>query len=127
MSASRYSKQNIQSALYGGVMMPLPNSWFLGLHSEDPTVDGTVGELTGFGYRRALFTPNQPLYPDYIVTNEGSILFTATGGDWIQASFFSVWDGSGNMLDYQAMPIPFAVLDGNSLIVEPNELVIEQI
>ncbi len=129
MSASTYSKGNIQQSMYNGIPMPLPIRWYLGLHSEDPTADGTIGELTDFGYIRRAFTPTPAVAPDFNIYNDDSILFTATGGDWVEATYFSVWDDDkdGNMLDYQAITEPITLVDGNSFVVNPNDLLIEQL
>ncbi len=129
MSASTYSKGNIQQSMYNGIPMPMPTGWYLGLHSEDPTADGTIGELTGLGYIRKAFTPTTGITPDFDINNVDSILFTATGGDWVEATYFSVWDAedAGNMLDYQAITTPITLTDGNSFVVNPNDLLIEQL
>ncbi len=128
MSASTYTIENIQKALYGGVVFPLPSGYYLGLHSASPTGSGTVGELSGNGYVRKVFTATVGVSPAFESSNVGNILFTADGGDWVEATYFSVWDAEsgGNMLDYSAIGVPFTLLDTKNIIVNPGGLTMNQ-
>ncbi len=129
MSASTYTIENIQKSLYSGVAFPLPAGYYLGLHSGDPTAAGTALEFTGNGYVRVAFTATVGAGPIFTATNDDNILFTASGGDWSEATYFSVWDdeNAGNMLDYSAIGVPFINLDGESSIVNTGDLTINQV
>ncbi len=128
MSASTYTTENIQKAIYGGTVYPLPSSYYLGLHSGDPTASGTALEFVGNGYVRKMFTPTIGVTPGFISTNDASILFTADGGDWSEATYFSVWDAEagGNMLDYSSIGVPFTLLDTKNVIVNAGDLTMNQ-
>ncbi len=129
MSASTYTIENIQKALYGGVAFPLPSGYYLGLHSGDPTPSVGANELSGNGYVRQVFTAVVGSAPAYESSNTENILFTADGGDWVEATYFSVWDtlSGGNMLDFSSIGSPVTLLDTKSFIVNPGDLTMNQV
>ncbi len=128
MSASNYTIENIQKALYDGTAFPLPAGHFLGLHSGDPTGTGLSLEFSGNGYAREAFNPAIGASPTFIASNDAGVLFTADGGDWLEATYFSVWDSlsGGNMLDYSSIGVPFTLLDTKSVIVNAGDLTMNQ-
>lgn len=127
MAASTWSKEQIQKALYANTVITKPTAWYLALHSADPTDACTVGELSGNGYIRKAFTPLIGADP-FVVSNTGAVTFTASGGDWAEATHFSVWSAEtgGNPLDHGPLDAARTILDGGSLIVPAEDLDIEQ-
>jgi len=98
--------------------MTSPATLALALHSGDPTETGGGNELANSnGYARQAMTFAAASGGTKATSN--AQVFTASGGDWSQATYVSIWDsatyGAGNCLFYGAMSVAKTVQDGDSL------------
>lgn len=93
-----------------------PTTVYVALHSADPTDDGSGAELAvANNYARIAMAFDAP--SNGVTQNTALVTFTATGGDWLSATHFAVWDASvaGNMLFYGALDTARLATDGDSL------------
>lgn len=102
--------------LLTGVAVTRPTSWFVALHTADPTETGATGELSGNGYARqsAAFTEDT----NGLVDNDSDIVFGPnTGSNWGTVTHVSIWDAvsGGNCLFKGALTSSVAIAVNDSL------------
>ena len=112
---SEYVRKSVIESLYNGVAFPsLPSSWYVSLHTVEPTLTGGNELPATNGYARIVWTPlADGGTPDYIVVNNGNVEFApATGGPWSEVTYFGIWDAvtAGNFLGYGILTTARTVL-----------------
>lgn len=86
-----YGNAILNSLCNAAAFTPPVGELFVGLHTADPTVTGTVGELSGNGYARVAASFGAAASKS--CANDAAVTFAAaTGSDWAEATHFSVWD-----------------------------------
>ena len=96
---TNYAESAVIKWLMTNAAVTRPTSWFVALHTADPTETGAVGELSGNGYARqsAVFSEDT----NGLVDNDGIITFgPCTTVNWGNVTHISVWDAvsAGNCL-----------------------------
>lgn len=117
---SNYAENLVLSWLFTSGSTSRPTSWFVALHSQNPTEIGNVGELSSNGYARQAcsFTlaGNQ-------VSNSGVITFGPnTSVNWGSVSHLSIWDADGNCLAYGPLDAAISINVGDSLTIAAGSL-----
>jgi len=84
---------------------------YASLHSGDSGLAG-ANELSGSGYAREAPTFGAPA--GQATDNTGLITFDTASGDWLEATYFGLWDALtvGNFLGGAALTTPRTVLSG---------------
>lgn len=80
-----------------------PNAFYAALHSGFPGSAGASNELSGNGYARTQFTPERS---SRIIRNTAAVDFpAASGANWSEALFASVWSASSAGTCYLTGPL----------------------
>lgn len=121
-AASTFARNESLKYLYTTETMGTrPTGWTVRLHSADPTVDGSVGAITGSGYadQSVTFTRtgNQ-------VANNNAITFPTVTTAPYTVSWFSVWDNNGNMLSRIQAAIPKTYAVGDAATFAIGEIIV---
>jgi len=102
-----------------------PTSWYVALHTGDPTADGSTNELTDANYVRqsATFTASQATL--WQVANDADVVFPAADAAYT-ATYVTVWDAAtgGNMLARMQLPLSRSISAGGVFSIPAGELVI---
>ena len=114
-SLSEYVRKSVIESLYNGIAFPtLPSTWYVSLHTLEPTLTGGNEHPTTNDYARMAFTPSlDDGSPDYMVSNDADVEFApANPADWTEVTYFGVWDAvtGGNFLGYGILTNPRTVL-----------------
>lgn len=102
-----------------------PTARFVRLHSTDPGVDGSVGEITGSAYAAQAVsftrTTNQ-------VVNAAAITFPAVITAGYTVAWYSVFDAAtaGNMLVRCALAVPKTLAVGDAASFGVGEIIITE-
>lgn len=102
-----------------------PTAWYVSLHTTDPTVDGSVGEVSGSSYARQTVawtrTNNQ-------VVNTSGITFPTVTTSGYTVAWYGVWDAvtTGNMLARCALPVAKSLAVGDAATFAASEIIITQ-
>jgi hypothetical protein len=94
-----------------------PTTWFIALHTADPTEAGSVGELSGNGYARQSATFS---VAGDTASNTSSVTFGPnTTSGWGSVSHTSIWDAvsGGNCLVKSTLSLPVTMSVGDSLVI----------
>jgi len=126
MSTSVFSSEQLLKWLFTtSTMGTRPTSWYVGLHTGDPTVDGSANEVTDANYVRqsATFTASQATL--WQVANDADVVFPAADASFT-VTHVTVWDAAtgGNALAVMALPLSRAMSAGGVFSIPANELVI---
>lgn len=100
-----------------------PTSWYVALHDDDPTDDGSQNELSGDGYARQVVEFDAP--SNGATENKDQIVFgPAEGSGWGTVTHVSIWDAEegGNCLFQGALSAPVAIGAGDSLVFAAGNL-----
>ena len=104
-SGSNYFDATLGDCVLGGGTFSPPATVYVGLHTANPTEDGSVAELAGSGYARASVANNTTNWPNVsgssgLKQNGTAIVFPTASGSWGTITHFSVWSASsaGNLL-----------------------------
>lgn len=92
-----------------------PANSYLGLSLTNPTAAGLqTGEVTGTGYARIAATSKMGAFAAGVSTNTAEFDFGTPGSDWGTPAYVFLADASsgGNVLAYEQIPSPRAVLSG---------------
>ncbi len=116
---SVFTAEYLSTALFSG-------SQYIGLHTEDPTSDGSVGELTGGGYARQAISwgAGTDEGDHYKTATDTDIEFPTGSADLGLVTHMSVWnaDTAGDCLIVAALEIPRNWVDGGIMIIPAGEL-----
>lgn len=103
-----------------------PTSWHVALHTQDPTVAGDVGEVSGDGYARqsTTFTVSSG------VASSGSELEfgPCSGSSWGNVSHYSIWSEavSGECLYHGALDAQREVLVGDTVVIPSGSITVTE-
>jgi len=88
---------------------------YVALHTGAPGAAGSANEVSGNGYARQAATFDAPV--DGATDNAGVISFTASGGDWGEIKYVSLWSlASGGVCYYAgALTANKTIANGDSL------------
>jgi len=96
MSAADFTESEwMKWAFTTTAMGTRPTEWYVGLHTADPTDDGSVGELTDSMYDRQSITFTQT---DNEVASATSQTFAAIADGTVSVTHVSIWDQNDNCL-----------------------------
>lgn len=133
MSNSSYSSQEIIRLLFTTVALAArPTSWFVGLHTGDPGIDGSANELTTAtdpNYARTAVTWEESVVSDLTrVANDAEVAFPASGavGSYT-IQFITIWDAAtaGSCLARLPLVPERAVAPAGILRFPIGEIIIE--
>ena len=116
-AASTFARTETAKYLYTATAMGTrPTSWTIRLHTADPTVDGSVGLISGSGYANQAITFTQTAN---VIANNNAITFPTVVTAPYTAAWYSVWDDNSNMLHRCQLAIPktFAIGDAATFAV----------
>lgn len=121
-AASTFARNETIKYLYTTTAMGTrPTGWVVKLHSADPTVDGSVGVITGSSYADQAVTFTQT---GNQVANNNAITFPVVTTTPYTVSWYSVWDNNGNMLSRTQLAIPKTFAVGDAAAFAVGELII---
>lgn len=100
-----------------------PTTWYVALHSADPTDVGNVGEISGSSYARTSTTWTQTAGQ---VVNAASITFPTVTSSGYTVAYFSVYDAStaGNCLFQGALAVAKSLAVGEAATFAAGELIL---
>ena len=122
MSAfSDYLENKILLHVLDNTAYTSPTTVYLGLHTADPTDDGTGTEVSGNAYARqvAAFTVTNDT-----ASNTSAIEFPTATGSWGTVGWVGVWDAltGGNLLFHGALTSPKTIASGDVFRVPAGDL-----
>lgn len=96
-----------------------PTAWYLALYSAAPNDAGGGTELSGSGYSRQEID-----FGTDGKSNVADVVFTASGGDWAEATHVGIFDAStsGNLILYGAMTAAKQLDDGDTLTFAAGDI-----
>ena len=96
-----------------------PTAWFVALYSAAPSDAGGGTELSGYGYARQSVD-----FGSDGAANTADVTFTASGGDWANATHIGLFDAStsGNLLWHGALTAAKQIDDGDSIVFGPGDI-----
>lgn len=106
-----------------------PSTWYVALHTGDPSMDGSDNEAGYLAYARvaATFTATQPGGADtpWRVTNDADVTFPAPDVG-VTVNYVTVFDAlsGGNCLAVLQLPLARTVASGGLFSIPAGELVI---
>ena len=108
-----------------------PTAWHVGLYTSNPADDNSGTELTigtnGYTRESATFSAATTDGTKHSVKNSADITFgPANGGNWGLITHVAVHDAStgGNMLAYAQLDTSKTVSDGDTFVIQANNLTI---
>lgn len=131
MSFSNYAEKAILDHVYGPTPMTAPSARYVSLHSSDPGETGANELASTHGYTRRAATFDAATSGAGTTQNSGAVTFTNTGtvavtDDWVQATYFCVWDAlsGGNCLGIGPLAVAKTVEAGDSATFAIGALVV---
>lgn len=124
MAKSDYLEKAVLDHFLGVASTSSPASVYLALYSTNPTDADTGTELTGNGYARQVITFAAAASGAGTTSNTNTVTFTASGGNWANATHFGIRDAStlGNLLYHSALDNARQINDGETLIFDPGSV-----
>lgn len=120
-SGSDYFDSTLGDYILGGGAYTPSATVYVGLHTADPTHAGTVGELSGSAYARAIVANNTTNWPNVSAStglkqNGTAIIFPTASGSWGTITHWSIWSAStsGNLLFQGALGDPRTIGSGDT-------------
>ena len=99
---SDYLEQALLNATLRATAYTSPTKVYISLHTEDPTDDGSKGEVSGNGYARQEIAFSAPTSDGtgYKCVNSADVTFGDPTGNWGTITHLSLWDtdAAGNCL-----------------------------
>ncbi len=133
MSNSSHASQEIIRLLFTTTALAArPTSWFVGLHTGDPGIDGSANELTTAtdpNYVRTAITWDESVVSDLTrVENDAEVAFPASGAAGSYTiQFITIWSAStgGNCLARLPLVPARAVAPAGIVRFPIGEIIIE--
>jgi hypothetical protein len=115
MSLANYGEDLLANWLFTAGAATRPTSWFLALHSADPTETGAVAELSGNGYARTAVSFGAASNGKCL--NSNLVTFPEATGNWATVTHASIWTAAsgGSCLISGALQASQTVLSGQVL------------
>ena len=129
MNTAEFSSEQIMKYLFTtGAVGTRPTNWYVGLHTGDPTLDGSANEAAYTGYARqpADFTADQPVVNgSWRARNDADVTFPPTDAA-VTVTYVTVFDAvtGGNCLAVLQLPLSRTVASGGVFSIPANELVL---
>jgi hypothetical protein len=123
MAKSDFLELGVLNAALVDNVFPTITARYVALYSTDPTDANTGTELTGNGYARQVATFDAAAAGS--TSNNNTLTFTASGGNWTTASHFGILDAltTGNLLYHAQLDAPRQANDGDSIVFDPGNIV----
>lgn len=125
MSFSNYGENLALTWLFTDSSATRPTAWYVAVHTEDPTEDGSAGELdssddAGFVRKSVTFADASGGQS----VSEATVAWTPTTGSFV-VTHVSVWDAltAGNCLIKGALVIPRTVTNASPLAINAGDLI----
>lgn len=114
-SATNYLENKVNDHVLAVTSYTAPSAVYLALFSTAPSDAGGGTELSGSGYAREEISFGAS--SGGVSANDADVEFEASGGDWVEATHFAIFDAStsGNMLFHGALANSAEVTDGGTL------------
>lgn len=121
-SMTDYLENKILDHILATAAFTMPTVSYLALFTAAPSDAGGGTELSGDGYARQDVTWGAA--SGGVAANTSTHTFTASGGDWGTITHWAIFDASssGNMLLHGELDASKAVTDGQSLIINADDL-----
>lgn len=130
MNVAEFSSEQLLKYLFTTASLGTrPTSWYVALHTGDPTLDGSGNEASYTAYARvaADFTASQPggAGTAWRVDNDADVTFAATDAS-VTVTHVTVFDAAsgGNCLAVLALPLSRTVASGGTFSIPAGELVL---
>lgn len=129
MNTSIFSSEQLLKWLFTSAATGTrPTSWYVALHTGDPTADGSANEVTDAVYSRqsATFTASQPSAGEmWQAVNDADVAFPAADTAYT-VTHVTVFDAvtGGNALAIFELPLARSISIGGVFSIPINELVI---
>lgn len=117
---SNYLEDAFLNHLLLGISAYSPTTLEFSLHTENPGETGSVGEVSGGSYARAVVTNNTTNFPECSSTgvpsktNGTAITFPTATDAWGTITHWAVWDDDGDMLAYGELSVPNIIASGKT-------------
>lgn len=127
MNTSVFSSEQLLKWLFTAAALGTrPTSWYVALHTGDPTLDGSGNEVTDANYARqaVTFTADQPVVGGgWRVRNDADVAFPAMAAS-VTVAYVTVFDAvtAGNCLGVFPLPLTRTVSAGGVYSIPINEL-----
>lgn len=129
MNAGEFSSEQLLKWLFTDATLGTrPTTWYVGLHTANPTLDGSAAEVSDANYvRQAVnFVADQPVADEaWRVRNDSDVVFPATDGA-VTITHVTVFDAStaGNCLAVLALSTSSSLAPGGVYTIPINDLTI---
>lgn len=127
MSTSVFASEQLLKWLFtGDTLGTRPTSWYVSLHTGDPTADGSANEVTDANYARQSATFTAAAGTElWEVTNDADVVFPAAAAGFT-VSHVCVFDAAtgGNALAVLELPLARSISASGVFSIPINELVI---
>ena len=129
MNTAEFSSEQIMKYLFTATAVGTrPTSWYVALHTDDPTLDGSANEVAYTNYARqsATFTADQPVVDGpWRARNDADVTFPATDAQ-VTVTHVTVFDAltGGNALAVLKLPLAKTVASAGVFSIPANELVL---
>ena len=125
-SYSDYLEDAILNHVFRNSALTSPTTVYVALYTAAPSDSGGGTQVSGNGYSRQSAAFGAP--SGGVITNSGTITFTASGGNWGTITHFGIFDAStnGNLLAWAPLTTSRTVNDGDSLVFAASALSITQ-
>lgn len=125
MNLSTYFEGVVQAWWADGTQLPSPpSSVDIGLHTDDPTSDGTANEVTASDYARETVTTSNLTVSGSnptTVQNDNEIEFPIAESEWGNISHLTIWFGS-NLLWHGAATETKYIEENDQYRIPANDL-----
>ena len=124
MAKSDYLEAQVLDAALGTDTFPSIPQAYMALYSTNPTDADTGTELSGNGYARQTIDFSAAAVGAGSTSNSSQVTFTATGGNWVNATHFGIRDAAtlGNLLYHAPLDNARQLNDGETLIFDPGSV-----
>lgn len=122
MSWSNYAETLIETFMLTNGTATRPTSWYVSLHTSDPTDAASATEVSGGAYARQAVTFNAPA--SGATDNTATLTFPTATANWGTVTHTGIWDASsgGNLLKSGSLSASAAVNTGTTYSLPAGQL-----
>lgn len=119
---SNYLEDALINATLRNTSYSSPAVVYVGLHTADPTDDGSGTEVSGGSYARTAVTFGAP--SNGVSTNSADVEFPQASGTWGTITHIGIWDASsaGDLLYHTALDASKAISSGDIFKIASGNL-----
>ena len=119
---SNYLENALINATLRNTAYSSPATVYVGLHTADPTDDGSGTEVSGGSYARTAVTFGAP--SNGVSTNSADVEFPQASGTWGTITHIGIWDASstGNLLYHTALDASKSISSGDIFKIASGNL-----